>query len=81
MIFLGAGIILLPNVPLIAIMYYSQVINGLLLPFILIFMLLLINDKRIMGNYVNSRLMNIVSWATVVILNGLSLAMVASSFF
>jgi Mn2+/Fe2+ NRAMP family transporter len=81
MIFLGAGIILLPNVPLIAIMYYSQVINGLLLPFILIFMLLLINDKRIMGNYVNSRLMNIVSWATVVILNGMSLAMVASSFF
>jgi Mn2+/Fe2+ NRAMP family transporter len=81
MIFLGAGIILLPNVPLIAIMYYSQVINGLLLPFILIFMLLLINDKRIMGNYVNSRLMNIISWATVIILNGLSLAMVASSFF
>jgi Mn2+/Fe2+ NRAMP family transporter len=81
MIFLGAGIILLPNVPLIAIMYYSQVINGILLPFILIFMLLLINDKRIMGNYVNGRLMNIVSWATVVILNCLSVAMVVSAFF
>ena len=81
MIFLGAGFILLPNVPLIAIMYYSQVINGILLPFILIFMLLLINDKRIMGNYVNSRLMNIISWATVVILNCLSAAMVVSAFF
>ena len=81
MIFLGAGFILLPNVPLIAIMYYSQVINGILLPFILIFMLLLINDKRIMGNYVNGRLMNIVSWATVVILNVLSVAMVVSAFF
>ena len=81
MIFLGAGIILLPNVPLIAIMYYSQVINGILLPFILIFMLLLINDKRIMGNYVNGRLMNIISWATVVILNCLSVAMVISAFF
>jgi len=81
MIFLGAGIILLPNVPLIAIMYYSQVVNGILLPFILIFMLLLINDKRIMGNYVNSRLMNIVSWGTVIILIGLSLAMVISAFF
>ena len=68
MIFLGAGIILLPNVPLISIMYYSQVINGLLLPFILIFMLLLINDKRIMGDYVNGRLMNVVSWATVIVL-------------
>jgi Mn2+/Fe2+ NRAMP family transporter len=44
-------------------------------------MLLLINDKRIMGNFVNSRLMNIVSWATVVILNGLSVAMVVSAFF
>jgi NRAMP (natural resistance-associated macrophage protein)-like metal ion transporter len=81
MIFLGAGFILLPNVPLIAIMYYSQVINGILLPFILIFILLLINDKRIMGNYVNGRLMNIVSWATVVILNVLSVAMVVSAFF
>ena len=81
MIFLGAGIILLPNVPLIGIMYYSQVINGILLPFILIFMLLLINDKRIMGNYVNGRLMNIISWITVVVLNGLSLAMVISAFF
>ena len=80
MILLGAGIILLPNVPLIGIMYYSQVINGILLPFILIFMLLLINDKRIMGKYVNGRLMNIVSWATVVILNCLSLAMVISAF-
>ncbi|MEN6489330.1 MAG: divalent metal cation transporter [Smithella sp.] len=79
MIFLGAGIILLPNIPLISIMYYSQVINGILLPFVLIFMLLLINDKRIMGNYVNGMTMNIISWATVVILNGLSAAMVISA--
>ena len=80
MIILGSGIILLPNVPLIGIMYYSQVINGILLPFILIFMLLLINDKRIMGDYVNGRLMNIISWATVFILNILSLSMVISAF-
>jgi Mn2+/Fe2+ NRAMP family transporter len=51
------------------------------LPFVLIFMLLLINDKRIMGNYVNGIMMNIISWATVVILNGLSAAMVISAFF
>lgn len=79
MIFLGSGIILLPDVPLIKIMYYSQVINGMLLPFVLIFMLLLINDKRIMGDYVNGRLMNIVSWLTVVVLIGLSVTMVVSS--
>lgn len=79
MIFLGAGIILLPDIPLIKIMYYSQVINGILLPFVLIFMLLLINDKRIMGDYVNGRLMNIISWITVVVLIGLSVMMVASA--
>jgi Mn2+/Fe2+ NRAMP family transporter len=76
MIILGAGIILLPNVPLISIMFYSQVINGILLPFILIFMLLLINDRRIMGNYVNGPLMNIVAWLTVVVLVLLSATMV-----
>lgn len=80
MIFMCAGIIMLPNIPLIAIMYYSQVINGMLLPFVLIFMLLLINDKRIMGTYTNSRAMNIISWTTVVILIGLSLAMTISAF-
>ncbi|MCE5211418.1 MAG: Nramp family divalent metal transporter [Deltaproteobacteria bacterium] len=79
MIFLGAGIILLPDIPLIKIMYYSQVINGILLPFVLIFMLLLINDRRIMGDYVNGRLMNIISWITVVVLIGLSVTMVASA--
>ncbi|MFZ1036810.1 MAG: hypothetical protein WAN57_06350 [Smithella sp.] len=57
-----------------------QVFNGILLPFILIFMLLPINDKRIMGAYINSRLVNIVSWLTVIILMGLSVAMVISAF-
>ncbi|MBI4634589.1 MAG: Nramp family divalent metal transporter [Deltaproteobacteria bacterium] len=76
MIILGAGIILLPNVPLISIMFYSQVLNGMLLPFILIFMLLLINDRRIMGNYVNGPVMNIVAWLTVIVLVLLSGAMV-----
>jgi NRAMP (natural resistance-associated macrophage protein)-like metal ion transporter len=79
MIFLGAAIILFPNMPLVAIMYYSQVINGMLLPFILIFMLLLINDRRIMGDYVNGRLMNVVTWFTVGVLILLSAAMVISA--
>jgi NRAMP (natural resistance-associated macrophage protein)-like metal ion transporter len=79
MIFLGAAIILFPNMPLVAIMYYSQVINGMLLPFILIFMLLLINDRRIMGDYVNGRLMNVVTWFTVGVLILLSVAMVISA--
>jgi len=79
MIFLGAAIILFPNMPLVAIMFYSQVINGMLLPFILIFMLLLINDRRIMGDYVNGKLMNGVTWLTVGVLILLSVAMVISA--
>jgi Mn2+/Fe2+ NRAMP family transporter len=79
MIFLGAAIILFPNMPLVAIMFYSQVINGVLLPFILIFMLLLINDRRIMGDYVNGRLMNIATWFTVGVLIFLSAAMLISA--
>ncbi|MDI9570728.1 MAG: Nramp family divalent metal transporter [Pseudomonadota bacterium] len=79
MIVLGAAIILLPNMPLIGIMYYSQVINGLLLPFVLIFMLILVNDRRIMGEHVNGRTMNIIAWFTVGVLILLSLAIVITS--
>jgi NRAMP (natural resistance-associated macrophage protein)-like metal ion transporter len=79
MIFLGAGIILLPGIPLISIMFYSQVINGTLLPFVLIAMLILINDRRIMGRYTNGPVMNTIAWLTVVILIVISGAMVISS--
>jgi len=77
MVLLGAAVILLPDLPLIGIMYYSQVINGAILPIILVFMLLLVNDRRIMGKYKNGVLGNIVSWLTVAILTFLSLAMLA----
>lgn len=79
MIFLGAGIILLPGIPLISIMFYSQVINGTLLPFVLIAMLILINDRRIMGRYTNGPVMNTIAWLTVFILIIISGAMVVSS--
>jgi NRAMP (natural resistance-associated macrophage protein)-like metal ion transporter len=81
MIFLGAGIILLPDMPLVRIMFYSQVINGALLPIILVFMLLLVNDKRIMGKYVNGPTMNVISWLTVAVLTFLSLALIFFSVF
>ena len=81
MIFLGAGIILLPDMPLVRIMFYSQVINGALLPAILVFMLLLVNDRRIMGKYVNGPIMNVISWLTVAVLTFLSLAMIFFSLF
>ncbi len=81
MVFLGAGIILLPDMPLITIMFYSQVINGAILPVILVFMLVLINDRRIMGAYANGTVMNVLAWLTVAVLTGLSLAMIGFAVF
>ncbi len=79
MIFLGAGIILFPDVPLIPIMFYSQVINGVLLPVILIFMLLLVNDRKIMGEYTNGWILNSVSGVTILCLIFLSVAILWTS--
>jgi NRAMP (natural resistance-associated macrophage protein)-like metal ion transporter len=70
---ISAIIILIPNAPLIQISIWSQVINGILLPVVLVSMILLINNKKIMGNYVNKPLQNIVGWGAVVVLTGLSL--------
>ena len=70
MIFLGAGIILYPNVPLIPIMYFSQVLNGMVLPIVLVFILLLINDKKLMMEYTNGPIFNTIAWATSLIMIG-----------
>jgi NRAMP (natural resistance-associated macrophage protein)-like metal ion transporter len=72
-IFLGAGIVLYPNFPLIPIMYFSQVINGMVLPFVLIFMLLLINDKKLMGMHTNGPLFNGITWTTTIVMIGFTL--------
>ena len=60
----GAGIVLLPHVPLIKLILYSQVANGILLPFVLYFMLKLVNRQDLMGNYTNSRLWNVIAYTT-----------------
>lgn len=74
LIIAGAGVILTPNLPLVKITILSQVVNGVVLPFVLIFMLLLINKKELMGEYVNSRLFNVIAWATTVIMISLTIA-------
>jgi NRAMP (natural resistance-associated macrophage protein)-like metal ion transporter len=79
-IVIGALTVLIPNFPLLTIMVFSQVVNGMLLPFILIFMLLLINNKEIMGSHTNTRLWNIVSWFTALALIGLTIAMLVMIF-
>jgi NRAMP (natural resistance-associated macrophage protein)-like metal ion transporter len=76
LIIAGAGVLLLPRFPLAHIMVLSQVVNGVVLPFVLIFMLLLTNDRELMGEHVNSRAYNVIAWITVVVMIALTLAMV-----
>ena len=70
----GGAVVLIPGLPLVKIAVLSQVVNGVVLPFVLIFMLLLINKKDLMGDYVNKPLFNLVAWATTVIMIGLTAA-------
>ena len=78
---IGAVIILLPNAPLILISLWSQVINGMLLPIILVCMILLVNNKKIMGKYVNKPINNIIGWSAVAILIGLSILLMILPLF
>lgn len=76
---LGALFVLIPGLSLIKVMIYSQVVNGLLLPVVLVFMLILVNDRDLMGERVNGRVYNTFCWTAVVGLTALSLVYVASS--
>jgi NRAMP (natural resistance-associated macrophage protein)-like metal ion transporter len=76
LIVFGAGVVLMPGFPLFRVMVLSQVVNGVLLPFVLVFVLLLINDRELMGDYTNSRWYNAVSWVTVIVMVALTVAMV-----
>jgi len=71
----GAAVILTPKLPLIRIIILSQVVNGVVLPVVLIFMLLLVNKKSLMGEHTNSPFYNVVAWATVIIVIGLTIAL------
>ena len=71
----GAGVLLVPRLPLVDVMVLSQVVNGVVLPFVLIFMLLLTNDRELMGEHVNSRRFNVIAWTTVAVMIVLTLVM------
>jgi Mn2+/Fe2+ NRAMP family transporter len=68
LVFLGAAVILLPRIPLFRVMLVSQMVNGLVLPVVLVFMLILVNSRKLMGQYKNGRIYNVLSWATVAVL-------------
>jgi Mn2+/Fe2+ NRAMP family transporter len=75
LIVLGAAVLLAPRLPLVYVAVLSQVANGIVLPFVLIFMLLLTNDRELMGEHTNSRTFNVIAWATVVVVIVMTVAM------
>jgi Mn2+/Fe2+ NRAMP family transporter len=75
----GAAVILWPNLPLVKITILSQVVNGAVLPFVLVAMLLLINKRQLMGRHTNSHFFNIVAWLTTVIMIVLTMMMLFGS--
>ncbi len=79
-IIFGVVVALIPGLPVLTILVFSQIANGILLPFVLILMLRIINDKKIMGEYVNSRLFNVIAWITVVAMITLSIAFLITQF-
>ncbi len=72
----GAAVVLIPRLPLLKVILFSQVVNGVLLPFVLMFMLVLVNRTEVMGKYRNSRLANVIAWGTSIIIIVLTVAMV-----
>jgi Mn2+/Fe2+ NRAMP family transporter len=76
LIVIGGGVLLVPRLPLVYVSVLSQVANGVVLPFVLIFMLLLTNDAELMGEHINSRAFNIIAWVTVTVTILMTIAMV-----
>jgi Mn2+/Fe2+ NRAMP family transporter len=78
-IFFPAALVLIPNIPLIKVMIFSQDINGVLLPIILIFVMRIINNPSIMGKYVNRWWSNIIAWTTIIGIIAATVIMVVAS--
>lgn len=76
LLFAGAAVVLIPNFPLVKFSILSQVLNGILLPLVLVFMLKLINKHDLMGKYTNTHWLNVIAWATAIIVTALSLVLV-----
>jgi len=72
LIVISAILVLIPGIPLITLMVLSSLLNGILLPFVLIFALALVNNRRIMGEFTNSKGYNYITWATVIVLISLT---------
>jgi Mn2+/Fe2+ NRAMP family transporter len=81
LIVVGAGVVLLPHAPLWKILIFSQVGNGIWLPVVVIFILLLVNRRDLMGDYVNTTTFNVIAWVTAVAMIALTLFLSYSAIF
>jgi Mn2+/Fe2+ NRAMP family transporter len=81
LIVVGGGIILIPHAPLLKILILSQVANGIWLPVVLIFVLLLVNRRDLMGKFTNSWAFNVVAWGASIIMIILTLVLVYAAIF
>jgi len=77
----SALVILIPGIPLIPVMLFSQVLNGMLLPFVLFFIILLTSDRELMGRYRNTPVFSLISWVLVMVLAALSLLLIVVTLF
>jgi Mn2+/Fe2+ NRAMP family transporter len=75
----GAAFVLIPGLPLLKYILYSQVANGILLPFVLIYMLLLVNRPRLMGTFKNNSWQNVIAWTTAITMICLATALVITT--
>lgn len=80
LLILGAAVILIPGLPLFQVLVLVQVINGVLLPIELLFIMRLVNDSELMGRYVNGRLFNAIAWTTTIVIGSLSVLLIVISF-
>jgi Mn2+/Fe2+ NRAMP family transporter len=81
LIVIGGGLILIPGAPLLKILVFSQVANGIWLPIVLIFMVLLANRRDLLGDHVNSTTFNVVAWVTSVAMIILTIVLVVAALF
>jgi NRAMP (natural resistance-associated macrophage protein)-like metal ion transporter len=81
LIVLGAGVVLIPSFPLVKMILFSQVVNGALLPLVLIFMIKLVNNRDLMHEWINPRLYNLVAWVAVAVLVAMTAVLIGTSVY
>jgi NRAMP (natural resistance-associated macrophage protein)-like metal ion transporter len=77
----GALVAVIPGLPLIRVLLVTQVMNGLLLPVLLFAILRLVNDRELMGTYVNGTIYNVAAWLTAIVVSLLSLLLITTTIF